>query len=787
MFTPLEILENKQRYARLTSYSLKSDVYSLLMLLYSIFKMRSDKYGSAYFFQNADVNNIKARLREFESEASKKDFLAVFPPELRPLASRALSPNPALRPDLLEIKQNPWFQDNLVKGIYYLENFYSLQESNKPIFLAGMAKTVQGYSTDIVERRIVPFIYNNMIHQPLMYNLTILALVICEKKLIASLERRKEVMWPIFLSLLKSKKISGQLLYLLVAYIDVICELLNEQEVQAHIVNLLFKCFDCKVPQIQLICIEKTYTLCQKVPFGEMKSKILPRMLMLCNDPDPKVKKRALQFIKERIDLLDPSLVQSQAFTIIESNLSQNNPASINFLLLDLMEDISKHYDVEMITSKVLPILISFLANKSSSKQEFEKYFDSIIKFITRIKDKRTQELNSQPFRAKPDEPDDQSVAILTLDQVIASTKVEGGFDALFAKQNQLGAPSPSTGIAGPVPGSQPPAFSFDHGLLSGSQNPQTPAPFSSGGFGAAGFQSTGSAPKDDFDFSGFSSHTPAPTHSLPKPPEKQSLQSTQPKMGLTGIGDLTALAGFDDFLPPSKPQLSQQRPAHSSQPSGGFGAPQSKPAQRSNYDALDDLSLGQGSLGGFSLDPTPASGFGAGLGSFGMKGGNGTGGALGSGGFAPDSSMGGLRSFGQTGASEPFDRGMSGLMINAGGFEDLGLGLGGGQQPSLGGFGSPAPGGFGQSTGGFGSGMGGLSLSGTGLGTGMNSQDLFAGLGGLGPAQPLPSLGGVRPFQTTLKPKPQQPGILSNPSLTFKSAQKPAPAASNLNDFDLL
>lgn len=153
------------------------------------------------------------------------------------------------------------------------------------------------------------------------------------------------------MSLLKSKKMSGQLLYLLVSYIDVVCDLMNEQEIKDHIVNLLFKCFDCKVAQIQLVCIEKTYSLCQKVSFGEMKSKILPRMLMLCNEPDVRVKKRALQFVKERLDLLDPSLVQSQAFGIIENNISQNNPSSINFLLLELMEEIAKNYDVDVIYS----------------------------------------------------------------------------------------------------------------------------------------------------------------------------------------------------------------------------------------------------------------------------------------------------------------------------------------------------------------------------------------------------------------------------------------------------
>lgn len=407
------------------------------MILYNIFKLQKDKYASANYFSSNDLELIKKRLKEFDNDSNRKDFLSVFPMELRGIASRAISPHESSRPDLNELKTNPWFQDNLVKGIYYLDNFYNLPETNKNLFLASLVKIVPSYSQEVIEKRIVPFISANMIHHNLTYNLTLLTLVIVDKKLINPAEKRKEEIWPIFLNLLKSKKISGQLLYLLVSYIDIVCDLLNDQEIQNHIVALLFKCFDCKVPQIQLVSIEKTYALCQKVSFGEMKAKILPRMLMLCSDPDLRVKKRALTFIKERLDLLDPSLVQSQALSIIEGNLTQNNPPHLNFLLLDLLEEIAKHYEVELIANKILPILISFLVNKSSSKSEFERYHDSIITFLTRIKEKRLMELNSQPFKAKAEEPEDPPLVIQSLEQLVASTRVEG-FDSLFSKQNQL-------------------------------------------------------------------------------------------------------------------------------------------------------------------------------------------------------------------------------------------------------------------------------------------------------------------------------------------------------------
>ena len=148
------------------------------------------------------------------------------------------------------------------------------------------------------------------------------------------------------------------------------------------------------------------------------------------------------------MDLLDPSLVQSQAFGIIENNISQNNPSSINFLLLELMEEIAKNYDVDVISilpkliaTKVLPLLITFLVNKSSTKQEFEKYHEAVMKFITRIKEKKLNEISNSPFKAKADEPDESPITIPTIDEMIANIKSEG-FDQLFSKQNQAPAGS---------------------------------------------------------------------------------------------------------------------------------------------------------------------------------------------------------------------------------------------------------------------------------------------------------------------------------------------------------
>jgi hypothetical protein len=110
-----------------------------MMVLYGIFKLRTDKYGSPHFAPSQDINLVKNKLRELDSDYARKEFVDVFPSDLRPIASRALSITPSMRPELSEIKMNPWFQDELVKGIYYMDNFYTLPEANKKKFLTFLA------------------------------------------------------------------------------------------------------------------------------------------------------------------------------------------------------------------------------------------------------------------------------------------------------------------------------------------------------------------------------------------------------------------------------------------------------------------------------------------------------------------------------------------------------------------------------------------------------------------------------------------------------------------------
>lgn len=163
----------------------------------------------------------------------------------------------------------------------------------------------------------------------------------------------REAIWPIFQKLLTSKKISGQVLYLIITYIDLICAMLTKDEIKDNIVNLFFKCFDCKVPLIQILTISRTDGLAKLIDFSEIKNKLLPRILLLCDDDDQKVKRAALKFIHSKLSVCDAGLAQNGLLKMIERNLVSGNSPSTNMLLLEILKEISDNFSTEVFKKKL--------------------------------------------------------------------------------------------------------------------------------------------------------------------------------------------------------------------------------------------------------------------------------------------------------------------------------------------------------------------------------------------------------------------------------------------------
>lgn len=185
-FTPLEILENGA-----SGPDIKSDIFSVIMILFSVFKLKNSNYGSPLYLETDDPNVAKQKFRELENSFTKQKFVDVFPDELKDLASRSISSTPGMRPAINEFKLNPWFNDNLLRGLYNLTEFYKLELPKQKIYLKAFAKIVPKYSDRIVKERILPFLTDQLLNPNGMYEVVCILLYILQTKKIANDTERK--------------------------------------------------------------------------------------------------------------------------------------------------------------------------------------------------------------------------------------------------------------------------------------------------------------------------------------------------------------------------------------------------------------------------------------------------------------------------------------------------------------------------------------------------------------------------------------------------------------------
>jgi len=319
------------------------------MVLYSIFKLRTDKHSLPFFLASSDINTAQHRFREIGSGHGTSEFTKVFPDSLKILMQNAVSSNPNMRPSLSDLKNNAWFNDRLVKGLFNLNEFYKLEAPKQKIYLNTFTRLLPEYSPRIILDRIIPFLKEQLLNPNNMQEVVGALLYILKKNCLKDEPLSKRTIWPIFQTLLTSKKISGQVLYLIISYIELVCSTIGKEEIGKSIINLFFKCYDCKVAEIQTLTLSKTDFLAKSIDFSDIKNKLLPRVILLCDDDDQRVKRAALKFIQSKLNVFDSSLAEGGLLKMIEKNLVSGNSASTNMILLSILKDISGNFSTDVI------------------------------------------------------------------------------------------------------------------------------------------------------------------------------------------------------------------------------------------------------------------------------------------------------------------------------------------------------------------------------------------------------------------------------------------------------
>jgi hypothetical protein len=157
------------------------------------------------------------------------------------------------------------------------------------------------------------------------------------------------LLWPSLKGLATGREIPAQALYQLIDHTEQLVDYVELKEYQSTFVPLITKSLECGVEKIQNLALKKIEAIYQKIEYAILKSQILPRILMLCTDPNIEVRKTAILLLQKTYTVFDKTTVNDQILSTLEKIRKLSNNYKINMTVLQIFEGISKNIGIDVI------------------------------------------------------------------------------------------------------------------------------------------------------------------------------------------------------------------------------------------------------------------------------------------------------------------------------------------------------------------------------------------------------------------------------------------------------
>ena len=326
--------------------SFSSDIFSFGCLIYTLYKINQDKNTKNPYLM--DVHSPHS-----VQDAAKNIFkqnLSCIPEQIRPTVTRMLSPDPKMRITINEFLNLQWFKDPFIQTVKHLETLYQKEPPQQQAFLRGIAQIVMKFEKKFIISKILPLLNNLIKNEQLASSIIPIYFQLIDSELtpILTKEEFQSIIWPSIKALTTGKNIPAQALYLLIQNSHLIVDITDIKEIQTVFVPLLIKSFECGVPKLQILALQKTEALFNKIEYGVSKSQILPRILHLCIDQNISLRKEAIVLLSKIHGSFDKTSINDQVLPTLEKLRKFNNNYKINMTMLSIFEGISKNIGIDV-------------------------------------------------------------------------------------------------------------------------------------------------------------------------------------------------------------------------------------------------------------------------------------------------------------------------------------------------------------------------------------------------------------------------------------------------------
>lgn len=371
-----------------------SDLFSLGCSIYAIYKALSNTSSDLLLLEIEDFSPAGHMTACRNVGRAGNPAFTCLPESFPEVVSKMVSINPVDRGGLHELSVSRTLQTPYVKTIYYLEHLQEKQDAQKMQFFKGLTTIIAKFDKVIMFKRLLPALVNNMQHAsltPFILPSILTILKSCE----VSKDMFQSQIWPSIHKLAVGKEIPAQSFYLILSEIDLLVKYTESEAFKKSLMPLVYKGYECAVPQIQSAVMDKTPSLIKELAdLSFVRVNLLPRFLQgIINSKVAAVKESGLKALASIFSLFDRQTMVEIIIPSMEKFKKFDITGPMVLHLLTIYEGMSKVLGHKATSVNILPALLPLLVEAELSKSEFEKLFATMIAMMHLIKDARAGEL----------------------------------------------------------------------------------------------------------------------------------------------------------------------------------------------------------------------------------------------------------------------------------------------------------------------------------------------------------------------------------------------------------
>lgn len=345
------------------SHSIACDMFSLGMLAYTLHSVNRQTLVPV-----KDLQQCRNRAQQLKQLSANK--LQCLPDALQEYIKMMLNVTPELRPDAHQFIKIPFFEDVGVKTLTNLDSLLQWDNLQKSQFYKGLPDTLVKLPQRVRLQQVLPCLIRDLT-QPAMIPFVLPSILDiaqhCDQKeyvnrVLPHLKPVMKLMEPI------------QILLIFLQRMELLLKLTPANDVQQHVLPMLYRGLDADTPQIHELCLSVLPTFANLLDHGNVKNCVLPRVKKLCLSTSTlSVRVNCLLCIGRLLEHLDKWLVLDEVLPFLPQIPSREPAVLMGILGIYKLAMTHKKLGItkEVMATRILPFLIPLCIENGLTLPQF--------------------------------------------------------------------------------------------------------------------------------------------------------------------------------------------------------------------------------------------------------------------------------------------------------------------------------------------------------------------------------------------------------------------------------